>query len=452
MTFPKGFVWGTAAASYQIEGAAQADGKGLSVWDMFSRKPGAVWNGHTGDVACDHYHRYAEDVSLLRAMGVQAYRLSISWPRVLPEGTGTPNSAGLAFYDRLVDALLAAGIEPWVTLFHWDYPLALYYRGGWLNHDSVEWFADYAALVTEKLSDRVTHFMTLNEPQVFIGAGHFEGRHAPGDQLGFKEVLRAGHNALLAHGKGVQAIRAAAKKKPRVGIAPVGQPRLPLTDSRADIEAARKATFAANQRSTWLNSWWMDAVYLGEYPADGWRFFGADVPAVRPGDMETIAQDLDFFGVNFYEASTVRAAADGSPEPVTYPVGNPITGFDWNVTPAAMYWGPRFFYDRYKKPIVVTENGVSCRDWVSLDGKVHDPNRIDFIHRHLLEFERAGADGVPIEAYFHWSFIDNFEWAHGYKHRFGLTFCDYENGGARTLKDSARWYAEVIRTNGASLG
>jgi beta-glucosidase len=450
MVFPKDFVWGTAAASYQIEGAAREDGKGLSVWDMFSKKPGAVWNGHTGDVACDHYHRYAEDVSLMKAMGIQAYRLSVSWPRVLPEGTGAPNAAGLAFYDRLVDALLAAGIEPWVTLFHWDYPLALYYRGGWLNRDSVDWFADYATLVTEKLSDRVTNFMTLNEPQVFIGAGHYEGRHAPGDQLHFHEVLRAGHHALLAHGKGVQAIRAAAKKKPRVGIAPVGQPRLPATDSRADIEAARKATLAANQRSTWINTWWMDPVYLGEYPADGWRFFGSDVPTLRQGDMELISQDLDFFGINFYEAQTVRASADGSPEPLPYPVGHPITGFDWNVTPGIMYWGSRFFYDRYKKPIVVTENGVSCRDWVSLDGKVHDPGRIDFIRRHLIEFERAHADGVPIEAYFHWSFIDNFEWAQGYKQRFGLIFCDYPTG-TRTPKDSAHWYADVIRTNGAAL-
>jgi beta-glucosidase len=450
MTFPKHFVWGTAAASYQIEGAAQEDGKGLSVWDMFSKKPGAVWNGHTGDVACDHYHRYPEDVALLKAMGVQAYRLSVAWPRVLPEGVGTPNSAGLAFYDRLVDALLAAGIEPWVTLFHWDYPLALYYRGGWLNRDSVDWFADYASLVTNKLSDRVTNFMTLNEPQVFIGAGHFEGRHAPGDQLRFREVLRAGHHALLAHGKGVQAIRAAAKKPPRVGFAPVGQPKLPATDSRADIEAARKATFVANQRSTWINSWWMDPVYLGEYPADGWRFFGPDVPSLRPGDMELINQDLDFFGINIYEGFTVRAAADGSPEPVPYPVGHAITGFDWNVTPAALYWGPRFFHERYKKPIVITENGISCRDWVSLDGKVHDPGRIDYMHRHLLEFERAGTDGVPIEAYFHWSFIDNFEWAQGYKQRFGLIYCDYPTG-KRIPKDSAAWYAEVIRSNGASL-
>jgi beta-glucosidase len=450
MTFPKDFVWGTAAASYQIEGAAQADGKGLSVWDMFAKKPGAVWNGHTGDVACDHYNRYPEDVAILKQMGVQAYRLSVSWPRVLPEGTGTPNAAGLAFYDRLVDALLAAGIEPWVTLFHWDYPLALYYRGGWLNRDTVDWFADYATLITEKLSDRVTNFMTLNEPQVFIGAGHYEGRHAPGDKLGFKEVLRAGHHALLAHGKAVQAIRAAAKLPPRVGIAPVGQPKLPASDSRADIEAARKATFAANQRSTWINTWWMDPVYLGEYPADGWRFFGSDVPALRPGDMELIAQELDFFGVNIYEALTVRAAQDGSPEPVPYPVGHAITGFDWNVTPGALYWGPRFFWERYQKPIVITENGVSCRDWVSLDGKVHDPGRIDFMHRHLLEFERAGAEGVPIEAYFHWSFIDNFEWAQGYKQRFGLVYCDYPTG-KRIPKDSAAWYAEVIRTNGASL-
>ena len=450
MTFPKDFVWGTAAASYQIEGAFQADGKGLSVWDMFCRKPGAVWNGQTGDVACDHYNRYAEDVALLQQMGVKAYRLSISWPRVLPEGTGTPNAAGLAFYDRLVDALLAAGIEPWVTLFHWDFPLALYYRGGWLNRDSADWFADYATLITEKLSDRVTNFMTLNEPQVFIGAGHFEGRHAPGDKLAFKEVLRAGHHTLLAHGKAVQAIRASAKLKPRVGIAPVGQPKLPATDSRADIEAARKATFVANQRSTWINSWWMDPVYLGEYPADGWRFFGGDVPALRSGDMELIAQDLDYFGVNIYEAMTVRAAQDGSPEPVPYPVGHPISAFEWNVTPGALYWGPRFFYDRYKKPIVITENGISCRDWVSLDGKVHDPGRIDYMQRHLLEFERAGTDGVPIEAYFHWSFIDNFEWAHGYKHRFGLIFCDYPTG-KRIPKDSANWYTDVIRTNGASL-
>ncbi|HXK20504.1 MAG TPA: family 1 glycosylhydrolase, partial [Polyangiaceae bacterium] len=207
--FPKGFVWGAAAASYQIEGAVKQDGRGDSVWDMFCRKPDAVWNGHTGDVACDHYNRYREDVALMKELGLQAYRLSVAWPRIQPTGVGAPNAAGLDFYDRLVDALLAAGITPWVTLFHWDFPLDLYHRGGWLNRDSADWFADYTTHVVSRLSDRVKHWMTLNEPQVYIGAGHHEGRHAPGDKLAFKEVLLAGHHTLLAHGKSVQAIRAA---------------------------------------------------------------------------------------------------------------------------------------------------------------------------------------------------------------------------------------------------
>jgi beta-glucosidase len=451
MTFPKDFAWGSAAASYQIEGAAYADGKGLSVWDMFCKKPGAVWNDQNGDVVCDHYHRYAEDVRLMQDMGLKAYRLSISWPRVLPEGVGTPNAAGLAFYDRLVDALLEAKIEPWVTLFHWDFPLALYYRGGWLNRDSADWFAEYTALVVDKLSDRVRHWFTLNEPQVFIGAGHQEGRHAPGDRLRMAEVLRCGHHTLLAHGRAVQAIRARSKTPSKVGYAPVAQPKIPLTGSRADIDAARRAFLAVNEPHTWSNTWWMDPVFLGEYPADGWRYFGADVPHLRQGDLETINQPLDFFGCNIYEGKFIRAGEGGAPELVPRPTGARLTSFDWWVTPEAMYWAPKFFYERYKTPIVITENGLSTRDWVSLDGKVHDPQRIDFTRRHLLELERAIDEGIPIEGYFHWSFIDNFEWAHGVKHRFGLVFCDYENGAARIPKDSAAWYADVIRTNGASL-
>jgi beta-glucosidase len=449
--FPKDFVWGAAAASYQIEGAAALDGKGPSVWDMFCRKPNAVWNRHTGDVACDHYHRYLDDVGLMKQMGLQAYRLSISWPRVLPSGVGSVNERGLDFYDRLVDALLGAGIEPWVTLFHWDYPLELYYRGGWLNRDSPGWFADYATLAVSRLSDRVKHWMTLNEPQVFIGAGHHEGRHAPGDSLAFREVLRAGHHALLAHGQGVRAIRAASKQPCKIGYAPVGLAKMPADpSSAADLEAARSSMFSVRAETAWTNTWWMDPVLFGEYPDDGLKLYAPHLPQFDADDFETISAPIDFFGVNIYTGQFVAAGPNGEPQERPFPVGHPITAFEWNVAPEAMYWGPRFFYERYKKPIVVTENGLSCRDWVSLDGKVHDPQRIDFTQRHLLQAERAIAGGVPVQAYFHWSFIDNFEWAQGYKQRFGMIFCDYPSG-TRTLKDSAHWYAEVIRTNGAAL-
>jgi beta-glucosidase len=319
--------------------------------------------------------------------------------------------------------LLAAKIVPWVTLFHWDYPLALYYRGGWLNRDSVEWFGQYAALLARRLGDRVRHWMTLNEPQVFIGAGHREGRHAPGDRLRFAEVLRAGHHALLAHGTGVQALRAE-RSDFRIGFAPVGLPKMPATNDARDIEAARQATFDVDVRTTWTNSWWMDPVFLGRYPDSGLRLYGADAPEFSADDLALISQPIDFCGINIYQGSYVRSR-EGVAEVVPLAVGRPITAFDWSVTPDALYWGPRLFWERYNKPIVITENGISCRDWVSRDGQVHDPQRIDFIARHLVELRRAIADGVPIEGYFHWSFIDNFEWAHGYKHRFGLVFCDY---------------------------
>jgi beta-glucosidase len=449
MTFPRDFLWGAASASYQVEGAVDEDGRGPSIWDMLCRKPGAVLGGHTGDIACDHYHRYREDVALMRSMGLKAYRLSIAWPRVLPDGVGSPNQAGLAFYDRVVDALLDAGIEPWVTLFHWDFPLSLYHRGGWLNRDSAEWFARYAAIVVDRLSDRVRHWLTLNEPQVYIGAGHQDGRHAPGDKLRLDEVLRAAHHTLLAHGRAVQAIRATTRQPCRIGYAPVGVAKMPASSSPADLDAAKKRTFAVTG-ALWNNAWWMDPVYLGRYPEDGLRAFGASAPMPQRGDLETISQPLDFFGVNIYHGEYVRAGRDGEPETVPLPVGHDLTGHDWPVTPEAMYFAPRFFYERYAKPIVITENGVSCRDWVSLDGRVHDPQRIDFLQRHLLQLERANADGVPIEGYFQWSLMDNFEWAEGYKHRFGLVHCDYATQ-KRTMKDSARWYADVIRTNGASL-
>jgi beta-glucosidase len=448
--FPAGFAWGCASAAYQVEGGWDADGKGPSVWDMFVRKEGTVWRGHTGDMACDHYHRYREDVALMKEMGLRAYRFSVSWPRVLPEGTGATNPKGLEFYDRLIDELLAAGIEPWVTCFHWDFPLGLYRRGGWLNRDSAQWFADYAGLLSTRFSDRVSHWMTHNEPQVFIGMGHLSGQFAPGDKLAFHEYLLAIHHALLAHGRAVQALRANAKKPLAVGYAPASDSYMPATDSPADVEAARRATFRV-PRDFWHNAWWIDPVILGRYPEEGVKLYGKDVPAFSPSDLEVMKQPLDFLGLNVYNGRTVKAAtsADGW-DVVPEPVGSPLTGNDWSVTPEALYWAPRLFHERYRLPIAITENGTCCRDWASLDGQVRDAARIDFTTRYLRELRRTIRDGTPIVAYFHWSLLDNFEWAQGYKDRFGMVFVDFATQ-KRTLKDSARWYRELIASSGAGL-
>lgn len=452
MNFGKNFIWGAAAASYQIEGASREDGKGPSVWDMMCEQPGRIWEGHTGNVACDHYHRYKEDVQLMKEIGLQAYRLSVSWPRVLPTGTGKVNAKGLAFYDRLVDELLKAGIAPWVTLFHWDFPYELYNKGGWLNRDSAEWFADYTSVIVDRLSDRVSHWMTLNEPQCFVGLGMEFGIHAPGDRLGRKEVLRASHNVLLAHGRSVQVIRAAAKIKPTIGWAPATATAYPSTDQKSDIEAARKAmfdhdtTFELNNGrkiSVWSNAWWGDPVIFGKYPEDSWKAFGEDVPEIIPGDMEIIAQPIDFYGVNIYNGIEVRAGKNGEPESVPLPQGAGMTAFRWSVTPECLGWGVKFFYERYQKPMVVTENGLSCNDWVSLDGEVHDPQRIDFLNRYLLSLEKSVQEGIDVRGYFQWSIMDNFEWAEGYKERFGLIYVDYPTQ-KRILKDSAKWYQGII--------
>jgi len=449
MAFPERFAWGAATSSYQIEGAVAADGKGPSVWDMFARKPDVIWQGQSGDVACDHYARAGEDVTLMQRIGLRAYRFSVSWPRVLPDGTGAVNAAGLAFYDRLVDALLEADVTPYVTLFHWDYPLALYHRGGWLNRDSVQWFGDYTEAVVRALSDRVRHFMTHNEIQVFVTCGHWQGVHAPGDRLEFRQVLRVGHHALLAHGRSVQAIRANAKGPVQIGYAPAGVVHCPVSERPQDVDAARAAMFAVGPRQPWNNAWWMDPVLLGGYPEAGLQAFGSDAPDVTSGDYELMRQPIDFLGINIYQGRLIRAAADGTPREVSRPIGHPLTGFDWPVTPDALYWGPRLLHERYGLPIVITENGCSTRDWPSLDGRVHDPQRIDFVTRYLRELHRAIQEGVPVHGYFLWSLLDNFEWAEGYKERFGLVHVDYPTQG-RTLKDSALWYREVIASNGAA--
>jgi beta-glucosidase len=450
MSFPSNFLWGVATASYQIEGTAHKAGGGLSVWDMFCRRPGTVWGGESGDVACDHYNRYKEDVALMKLLGIQGYRFSVSWPRVLPEGVGAVNEPGLAFYDKLVDELLAAGIVPYVTLFHWDYPYELYCRGGWLNRDSSDWFADYTRLVTDRLGDRVKHWMTLNEPQCFIGLGLQSGQHAPGDKLGLHEVLRAGHHALIAHGKAVQVLRARTKGPCQIGYAPVGCAKIPATESQADIEATRQAMFSVTAPNCWNNTWWMDPLFFGRYPEDGLKLFGGAAPQVRPGDLETMHQPLDFFGVNIYSGQTVRAGKDGKPEDVPDPTGLGRTSYQWPVTPRALYWGPRFFWERYRTPIIVTENGMANNDWVALDGKVHDPQRIDFLSRYIAELGRACDDGADVRGYFQWSLMDNFEWHEGYKLRFGLVYVDYPTQ-QRIPKDSVWWYREVIASNGANV-
>lgn len=454
MPFPGDFVWGAATASYQIEGAASEDGKGLSVWDVFTRKPGAVWRGHNGDIACDHYHRFADDVALMRQLGLNAYRFSISWPRVLPEGTGRVNPAGLDFYDRLVDALLEAEVTPFVTLFHWDYPYELYCRGGWLNRDSADWFAAYATVVAERLGDRVKHWFTLNEPTVFVVMGHQDGVHAPGDRWQFSQALRITHHVLLAHGKSAQAIRAASAGPCQVGAAPVGAVGIPATETPADIEAARRYMFDLWGRTLWQNAWWLDPMFLGRYPEAGVQAFAADLELAQvpyaSDDLRTICQPLDFFGFNCYNGQVVRMGEAGEVEVVPHTPNQPITSFYWPVTPEALRWGPRFFFERYQKPIYVTENGLANPDWVSLDGKVHDPQRIDFVRRYLLQVEKAIADGVDFRGYFHWSLMDNFEWAEGYKHRFGMIYVDFDTL-QRIPKDSAHWYSEVIASQGASL-
>jgi beta-glucosidase len=458
MQFPENLTWGVAAAAYQIEGAAAADGKGPGVWDMFCRQPGKVLDGHAGETACDHYHRSREDVALMKEIGVGAYRFSISWPRVIPAGTGGVNPKGLDFYDKLVDDLLAAGIRPWATLFHWDYPLALFHRGGWLNRDSAEWFADYARVVVGRLSDRVEHWMTLNEPQCFVGFGHATGTNAPGLKLGTAECLRVAHHVLLAHGNAVRVLRTHAVRPAKVGWAPVGIVSLPPADaSPEDIEAARRAMFsvtggdaasmAGMPPNLWSNTWWADPVIFGRYPEDGIEAAGAAMPEIPAGDMETISQPIDFYGANIYTGTYYRAGENGEPERLPHAAGTPLSAFKWPVIPESLRWGPRYLHERYKLPVVITENGISLADWVSLDGRVHDPQRVDFLKRYLTELARGISEGADVRGYFHWSIMDNFEWAEGYRQRFGLVHVDYETQ-RRTLKDSALWYRDFIAAGG----
>ncbi|HET9785266.1 MAG TPA: GH1 family beta-glucosidase [Terriglobales bacterium] len=452
--FPADFLWGAGSSAYQIEGAAAADGKGESVWDTFVRRRGVIADGQSGTRACDFYHLYKDDIARMRALGLRAFRFSCAWTRIQPDGRGPASSAGLDFYRRLVDALLAAGIEPIPTLFHWDTPLALERRGGWQRRDMADRFADYTALVAGAVGDRVRTWLTINEPRSFIGGGYVAGVQAPGLRLARRDALAAAHIVLLAHGRAVQALRVHAPRPVRIGIPNDISPALPLTG--ADTERARFATFASPlahfSAARWWdeNAWWFDPIYTGAYPAAALAALGADAPALAPGDMELIHQPLDFCAANIYGGRLVTAAPDGAIHAAPWPPGFPITTFGWQVVPQACYWAPRWLHERFKLPIFVTENGCATRDWVSLDGAVHDPQRTDFTHRYLRALAQAAAEGTPLLGYLHWALLDNFEWQAGYTQRFGLIHVDFQTQ-KRTLKDSARWLARTIATRGAEL-
>ena len=449
MGFKNDFVWGAASASYQIEGAANEDGKGMSVWDMFCKQPGRIIDGSSGDTACDHYHRYKEDIAIMKDLGIKAYRFSIAWPRIIPDGDGKVNEKGLDFYERLIDTLMEAGIKPYVTLYHWDYPYELFRKGGWMNPESPKWFLRYVETVVKRLKNKLPAVFTFNEAQCFIGLSYEQTFHAPGINFPVWDTLLMTHNVLLAHGLAVQTLRSLSPDT-KIGYAPCGPAQYPATDSAADREAARMAFFALGKHITSSVSLWSDPIFLGKYPDELVEKYSQYMPKIGSGDMKIISSPLDFLGQNIYFGDPVRADGKGGYDFAQRETGYAFTAAKWPVAPETLYWGPVFLAERYRIPLYIAENGLSCADVVSLDGKVHDPARIDFLHRYLQCLKKAADDGVDIQGYFHWSLTDNFEWAKGYTERFGLVHCNFETQ-KRTVKDSAYWYRDVINSNGAQL-
>lgn len=451
--FDKNFLWGCASSAYQIEGAWNEDGKGESIWDRYCREEGHILNGDVGDTACDFYHRYKEDIALMKQMGIQAYRFSLSWPRILPNGVGEINQKGIDFYNAVIDELLKNGIEPYITLYHWDYPQALQDRGGWLNQESIGWFAEYAAVVSEAFSDRVKNFITLNEPQCFTGLAHLQCINAPGNRLPQKELFQLVHNVLRAHGAAVIALRKYAKQPILVGYSPTCGMVYPKTETPEDIEACRRYLFSCPDDMdnwTWNVPWFSDPVFLGKYPEDGLKKYAEFLPTITEEDMALISQPLDFMGENIYNGIMIEADENGDPVYVERQPGFPTTGNHWPVTPECFRYGLRLLYERYRLPIYVTENGVCNKDVISSDGRVHDPQRIDFLNRYILAMRQAMDDGADIRGYFQWTLTDNFEWNSGFRDRFGLIYVDFRTQ-RRYRKDSSYWYQELIRTRGGNL-
>lgn len=455
LRFPAGFAWGTATASYQIEGAVNEGGRGQSIWDTYAHTPGNIVDGDTGDEACDHYHRYVEDVALLADLGVTHYRFSLAWPRLQPTGRGELNPAGVDFYTRLIDALLEAGIQPWITLYHWDLPQELEDAGGWPDRATAYRFADYAARVHEKLSDRVRFWTTLNEPWCSAFLGYAQGRHAPGQQ-DHAAAMRAVHHLLLGHGLAVEQMRTQDRNS-SFGITLNLSPVDAATDSAADRDAARRVDGL-------MNRVFLDPLLHGHYPADVLEDVRpvTDSTHIVAGDEQIIAQPLDVLGINYYSRQVVRSGsrprvwtpeqqpsawvASSDVEPA--PRGLPTTEMGWEIDPDGLYdiltrvhrdYGPIALY--------VTENGAAFADEPGPDGTVSDPDRVRYLDRHFRAAHRALTDGVDLRGYFVWSMMDNYEWAFGYSKRFGLIYVDYETQ-RRTPKDSARWYARVTQNNG----
>ena len=454
--FPKDFLFGAATASYQIEGAWNEDGKGVSIWDEFSHTNGKVMNGDTGDTACDHYHRYREDVALMKEMGLKCYRFSVSWPRILPNGVGEVNKKGVEFYRNLLTELKNAGIVPMMTLYHWDLPLCLMEKGGWSNRESSEWFAQFVRAVCENLGDLCDYYITFNEPSVFI-KGLINGNHAPGLKCTPDYVIKAHHNILRAHGTAVKIIREMLPGA-KVGCAPTSVPYIPL--KKEDEEECYKQYFSTNKNVKGLGidpstkfintpSAFLDPIVFGKYPEDSMEEISKYLPDCYEEDLKLINQKIDFIAENIYQGR-VMTVEDGVLTAVKQKTGFARTAIDWRIETECIYYMLKFIYRRYGLPMMISENGISCHDVVSLDGKVHDPNRIDYTNRHMLNMERAMDDGVEVFAYTYWSLMDNFEWARGYFDRFGLIYVDYETK-ERTLKDSAFWYKKVIETNGEYL-
>lgn len=438
LRFPDDFLWGTATASYQIEGSPLADGAGTSIWHSFAHESGRIRDGDNGDVACDHFNRYRDDVALMGELGLRAYRFSLSWSRWLPGGHGPVNEAGADYYDRLVDSLLEAGVEPMVTLYHWDLPQALEDAGGWPEPGTAERYADYAQIAFERLGDRVKRWITMNEPWVFTYLGYGLGIHAPG-RTDLRDALAAGKTVLRAHGSAVSRFREAVPDG-EIGITLSVQAQVPATDSLADKEAARCA-------SAFHNEWFIEPIVYGRYPAALEEQFGDDLSPLAE-HADEISQRIDFIGLNYYTRAVVAWDEEGffHARPVRR-VGR-YTAMDWEVYPAGLYELLKTFWHRYRLPLYVTENGAGFEDEIADDsGFVHDHERLRYLQSHFEMTHRAIADGVDVRGYMVWSFLDNFEWSFGFSKRFGIVRCDYETQ-ERIPKLSARWYSEIIAENG----
>ncbi|QHN05292.1 beta-glucosidase [Granulicella sp. WH15] len=441
--FPEGFVWGSATASYQVEGAVREDGRGPSIWDTFSHMPGKTHNGDTGDIADDFYHRYLDDIALMKELGLKGFRFSISWSRIFPTGTGAANPKGFDFYDRMIDALLAAGIQPYCTLYHWDLPQALEDKGGWQNKDTAKAFGEYAGVVAKHLSDRAKQFMTVNELSSFVDIGYREGRHAPGLRLDRGRHAQVAHHAVLGHGLAVQAIRANAKPGTKIGLADNPAAICPVIETREHLEAASRAFREENAK-------FLTVIMEGKYTEQYLRGLGADAPKFTDEELKTIGSPLDFVGLNVYGPHWVRASSSPKGyEMVEWPASYPHMLSDWlHVGPESLYWVPKHTHTLWGvKEMYITENGCSASDVVNNQGQVLDTDRVMYLRNYLTQLHRAVSEGVPVKGYFLWSLLDNYEWADGYDRRFGITHVDFRTQ-KRTPKLSAEFYKAVIARNG----